>query len=80
MCKQRKWLAWKIHGSAYQMSGLPDIIAIRDGRVVFVEAKVPGKEPTSLQWHRMRQLEDFGARCCVVGSTGEAKAFLESCE
>lgn len=77
VCRQRGWFAWKTHGSAYQLDGIPDVIAIRDGRVVFLEVKRPGGEPTPKQRHRMRQLESFGARCAVVESSGEAKAFLE---
>lgn len=77
VCQQQGWFAWKTHGSAYQMDGIPDVIAIRDGRVVFLEAKRPGEETTPKQRHRMRQLESFGARCAVVFSGGDAKAFLE---
>lgn len=77
VCRQCGWMAWKIHGSAYQLDGIPDVIAIRAGRVVFMEAKRPGEEPTPKQRHRMRQLESFGARCAVVESGGDAKAFLE---
>ena len=53
-------------------------MAIRDGKVAFLECKVPGEEPTKIQQHRMRQLADAGAAVTWVTSAGEARAFLES--
>lgn len=35
--------AFKVHGSEYMMSGLPDVIACVDGIFVGFEVKVPGK-------------------------------------
>lgn len=71
------WWAAKLHGSAYSLAGLPDVLAIKDGRAAFIEVKVPGNRPTRIQEHRMRELAAAGAAVAVVTSAGEARAFLE---
>jgi len=54
----------KIHGGAYQMAGLPDVLAIKNGRAFWIEVKRPGEKPTPIQLKRMRDLQAAG---CVVG-------------
>ena len=76
--KSLGWWACKMHGNAYTVSGLPDVLAIKDGRAAWLECKVPGNSPTRIQEHRMRELEAAGSRCAVVTSAGEARAVLES--
>lgn len=39
------WLV-KIHGSAYQTAGIPDLVGCINGRGVGIEVKVPGREQT----------------------------------
>lgn len=70
------WWAMKNHGSAYSVKGLPDVLAIKDGRAVWMEVKRPGEQPTRIQEHRMRELEQFGCRVAVVRSAAEAVEFL----
>jgi len=77
--RSRGWWAVKLHGNAYSQSGLPDVLAIKEGRAAWMECKRPGNTPTRIQVHRMRELEGAGCRCAVVTSAGEAIAFLESC-
>jgi Holliday junction resolvase len=72
------WWCCKIHGNAYQLAGLPDVLAIKDGRAVWMECKQPGKEPTRIQNHRMRELIKAGCPCTTVRSAGDAVEFLES--
>jgi len=76
--KRLGWMALKIHGNAYQMKGLPDVLVLRDGRAAWMEVKRPGHEPTRIQDHRMRELIQAGCPCSVVHSAGDAQAFLES--
>ena len=46
--RNRGGLWFKIHGSAYQMTGLPDIIGCYRGRFVGIEVKLPdGKNKLS---------------------------------
>lgn len=72
------WWTVKMHGNQYMMKGLPDILAIRDGRAAWMEAKRPGEEPTKIQAHVMRQLAATGCPVCVVHSAADARHFLES--
>ena len=68
----------KNHGSQFSVAGLPDVLLIKEGRAVWLEAKRPGEEPTRIQEHRMRELIGVGCAVAVVRSAGDAKAFLES--
>ena len=68
----------KFHGNAFAMSGVPDVLMIKDGRAVWLECKRPGEEPTKIQNHRMRELASAGCPVAVVTSAAEAKAFLET--
>ncbi len=68
----------KFHGNAFTMSGVPDVLMIKDGRAVWIECKRPGEEPTKIQNHRMRELASAGCPVAVVTSAAEAKAFLET--
>lgn len=72
------WWVCKLHGNAYSLAGLPDILAVKDGRAAWMECKVPGNTPTRIQSHRMRELVAAGCPVAVVTSAGEARAFLES--
>ena len=68
----------KNHGSQFSVAGLPDVLCIKEGRAVWLEAKRPGEEPTRIQEHRIRELIGVGCPVAVVRSAGDAKAFLES--
>ena len=72
------WWTTKIHGNQFMAAGLPDVLCIRAGRAVWLEAKRPGEEPTKIQVHRMRELSAAGCPVAVVTSATEARAFLES--
>lgn len=67
-----------MHGSQYSLAGLPDVLCIRDGRAVWLEAKRPGEDPTRIQSHRIRELSDAGCQCAVVRSASEAREFLSA--
>lgn len=71
------WWAMKNHGSQYSVTGLPDVLAIKDGKAVWMEAKRPGEEPTRIQEHRLRELAAAGCPVAVVRSAGDAQQFLE---
>jgi len=71
------WWVCKLHGNAYSLQGLPDILAVKEGRAVWMECKVPGNRPTRIQEHRMRELVAAGCPVAVVTCAGEARAFLE---
>jgi Holliday junction resolvase len=68
----------KFHGNAFTTAGVPDVLAIKDGRAFWMECKRPGEEPTRIQLHRMRELAAAGCPVAVVTSAAEARAFLEN--
>ena len=67
----------KYHGSAYSMSGVPDVLLIKDGRATWLECKRPSGKPTPIQVLRMRELREAGCRVAVVTSAQEARDFLQ---
>ena len=71
------WYAIKIHGNAFQLSGLPDVLAIKEGRAAWIEVKVPGNAPSRIQEHRMRELAEAGCSVSVAYSAADARSFLE---
>ncbi len=55
-------------------AGTPDVLAIKDGRALFVEVKRPGNKPTALQQAMMETLRGYGARCLVATSVEDLHA------
>lgn len=76
-CRRLGWWAMKNHGNQYSVKGLPDVLAIKDGRAAWMEAKRPGHEPTRIQQHRMKELAGIGCPVAVVRSAKDARQFLE---
>ena len=58
----------KIHGGPYQMSGIPDILGIRNGRAYWLEVKVPGNTASKIQARRIDELRAVGCVAEVVDS------------
>jgi len=69
------WWVLKTHGSAFQRAGIPDLIAIRDSKVLWLEVKRPGKQPTKLQARTIDKLIDVGACVDVVYSVDDVRDF-----
>jgi hypothetical protein len=63
----------KTHGSRFS-SGLPDLCVVAAGRSVWLEVKVPGKEPTALQRRTLEELAAAAAVVAVVTSADEGVA------
>lgn len=60
-------LFWNIEGKS--LNGVPDTLCSRvAGGVVFVEFKIPGKEPTQQQWKRIYELREQGINAWWVDS------------
>ena len=68
--KCRKWASshrwWCAKFTSPGTVGVPDYLFIRDGLVVFIEFKAPGKTPSKLQIHTMQQMVTHGARVAVI--------------
>jgi Holliday junction resolvase len=47
-------------------NGIPDILAIKDGKSIFIEVKTLNKKPSKLQGYRIKQLESFGAKVFLI--------------
>ncbi len=59
--KSKGWLTYK--WVSPQNRGVPDSIFIKDGNVVFIEFKAPGKKPTKLQ---QKTIDAMLAQDCFV--------------
>lgn len=76
--KKNQVFAFKVHGSALMMNGLPDIIACVDGMFVALETKVPEKRSnTSMRQRYVHGLiHDAGGIAVVVCGVKEAMAVI----
>jgi hypothetical protein len=63
------WLVNKMIQTS--LNGWPDLECIKQGRVIYIEVKQPGKQPTDLQLYRHRQLRDHGMLILTAHSTKE---------
>lgn len=72
-----KW--FKVHGSAFQESGQPDIIGCVDGLFFGFEVKVPltGK-PSALQCETLHEWREQGAVACIVESPSQAVSLVKA--
>ena len=71
----------KLHGSAMQRRGMPDIMGILRGQVFFLEVKRPGGKLTKLQERRQCELRSAGAiavRSCSVEHVQQCVKHWES--
>jgi|TARA_Y100000310_G_C20696911_1_gene826355 hypothetical protein len=67
--------AIKLHGSAWQEAGTPDILCVREGKPYLLECKINYKNSrgaTPLQQKRIREWCEAGATSTVVWSLHEA--------
>lgn len=68
----------KVHGSSYQLTGVPDIIGVFGGRFFALEVKRPKHgRLTVLQAVVMRKIREAGGLVREVRSLEEAMAALE---
>ncbi len=68
--------AWycKPHMTGYGKSGVPDIVACIGGEFIGIEVKREGKEPTTIQERRMKEIRLAGGQ--VIWGTAQ-KVILE---
>jgi len=50
------WLVYHTHDSRHSPAGFPDLILIRGTRLVAIECKRDGEQPTEAQWTWLRAL------------------------
>ena len=75
LTRQKIW-HMKVHGSAYQRAGIPDIIGCARGRFFGLEVKRPGERPTKIQRYELAKLDKAGAITGVVRSVEDAQEVL----
>lgn len=78
--RERGHYAVKLGGGPYQTPGLPDVLAVVNGRAVMVELKVGSNKPTPLQALTLERLKAAGAVAGVAYTLAEALAMVETAE
>lgn len=68
------WLVIKLIQTT--MNGIPDLMALKNGRTVFIECKQPGKKPTDLQQYRIEKLHKAGFPAFVAASVNDVSNFF----
>ena len=58
-------------------AGFSDLMAIKDGRVYFLEVKIRPNKPTGKQLDFLEQMRNRGCKCGVVYSVEDAIKLLE---
>lgn len=51
--------------------GTPDLLAIKNGRALWIEVKVKGNKPTMLQLAKMKELMSYGCQCVIAHSIAD---------
>ena len=57
--------------------GWPDYMFLRDGQILFIEFKRPSENPTALQYHVHKQLEEQGFIVAVVKNTADGMHLID---
>lgn len=56
-------------------NGMPDLMCIRKGNVIFLEVKIEGEELKPLQEHRIKQLNQMGVFARMVDNVDDVNVF-----
>ena len=73
--KAKGCLVMKLAGP--NQKGQPDRMFIKDGRVLFIEFKAPGKLPTALQLKWLDDLTAQGVKACWRDNIKEGKELID---
>jgi Holliday junction resolvase len=65
------WKAWKNQQGRFGTNGIPDLTAMKDGTVVYLEVKRPGEKATKLQAITIRDIQAHGVPAGIVSSLEE---------
>jgi Holliday junction resolvase len=57
-------------------NGIPDLMALKDGRAIFLEVKQPGKKPNDLQQYRIEKLQKAGFAAITATSVADVSNFF----
>lgn len=78
LLRSRGFWVMKIYGNGIQRAGVPDLLAVKDGRAYFFEIKQPGKKPTKLQAYTIEELRVYGATVLVITSIDELREHINN--
>ncbi len=70
--------AFKVAAGPMQGKGHPDIVGCHHGRMLALEVKRPGEQPTPLQRHTQRAWGAAGAIAGIVESVADVDQLLEA--
>jgi hypothetical protein len=77
--RARGGFAFKVHGNALMMAGLPDVIGCYRGFMLALETKMPeGKGPEPIQRLRIKQIRGAGGVSYVVRSVRDARRVMDA--
>ena len=74
--KAKGCLVMKLAGP--NQKGQPDRMFIKDGKVLFIEFKAPGKQPTALQLKWLMDLHLHGAHVAWCDDIGKGKEMIQT--
>jgi Holliday junction resolvase-like predicted endonuclease len=57
-------------------NGIPDLLALKESRAVFIEVKQPGKKPNDLQRYRHEKLRKRGFEVIIAASVNDVDNFF----
>jgi hypothetical protein len=66
-----------IHLIQTNVNGIPDTLALKLGKAMFIEFKQQGLEPDPLQKYRIGQLKAVGFKTIVIDTVQDTKNFIE---
>jgi Holliday junction resolvase len=70
------WMVIKLIQTS--VNGIPDLMALRNGRTIFIEVKQPGKKPSDLQQYRIEKLHKQGFEAICATSLQDVESFFSS--
>ena len=59
------------------VAGMPDVFALKDGFLIGVEVKRPGRKPTDIQERMLNELREHGAGTVVATSVEDMERYLK---
>jgi len=75
--KNNEFWAVKMHGGPFMMMGIPDVLAIKDGKAYWFEVKTQRGVPTKVQLYVIKQLRKHGCVAEVVRSVSDVVKVME---
>ena len=73
--KKEGWFVTKLISTS--TSGIPDLMAIKNGRTIFIEVKNEIGKLSKIQEYRIKEMQEHGAEVIVARSKEEIKTYLD---